>query len=194
MRSLIVVETSSGIRFNEVFANPDQTSFFSTTLPVAKGFSLFQRSLRITLIIKRLYSATIIIFTLIWTASGCAVHSTGNNSVATNDDSEIGRAFKTKTSNVQVVGEGKVTRVLDDDVDGSRHQRFIVSLASGQSLLIVHNIDIAPRVAGLQQGDNISFYGEYVWNAQGGMVHWTHRDPQGRHVTGWLKYKGRTYQ
>jgi hypothetical protein len=33
-----------------------------------------------------------------------------------------------------------------------------------------------------------------VWNAQGGMVHWTHHDPEGRHVSGWLKHNWRTYQ
>jgi hypothetical protein len=58
----------------------------------------------------------------------------------------------------------------------------------------VHNIDIAPRVDNLRTGDSIRFYGEYVWNAQGGLVHWTHHDPEGRHMAGWLKYKERTYQ
>jgi hypothetical protein len=84
--------------------------------------------------------------------------------------------------------------MLADDLDGSRHQRFIVSLASGQTVLIAHNIDLAPRVDGLQTGDYLRFYGEYVWNAEGGKVHWTHHDPKGRHVTGWLKHNGRTYQ
>ncbi|HKE60555.1 MAG TPA: DUF3465 domain-containing protein [Pyrinomonadaceae bacterium] len=144
--------------------------------------------------IKRTYLNKLIIFILIWTAIGCSSQFPGHNGVAASDDSEIGRAFKTRTSNIQVEGEGMVTRILDDDVAGSRHQRFIVRLASGQTLLIAHNIDLAPRVGTLQEGDKIQFYGEYVWNAQGGMVHWTHHDPQGRHVSGWLKHKGRTYQ
>jgi hypothetical protein len=87
-----------------------------------------------------------------------------------------------------------VTRILADDLAGSRHQRFVVRLASGQTVLIAHNIDIAPRVAGLQKGDRVRFYGEYMWNEKGGMVHWTHHDPDGRHVAGWLKHNGRTYQ
>ena len=109
-------------------------------------------------------------------------------------DSPIGRAFKDRTSNVQVEGAGVVTSILQDDLDGSRHQRFIVRLASGQTLLIAHNIDIAPRVAGLQKGDSVRFYGEYVWNEKGGMVHWTHHDPSGKHVAGWVKHNERTYQ
>jgi Protein of unknown function (DUF3465) len=97
-------------------------------------------------------------------------------------------------SDVQVEGEGLVERILDDDNDGSRHQKFIVRLASDLTVLIVHNIDLAPRVDNLKKGDSIRFYGEYVWSSQGGKVHWTHHDPQGRHVAGWVKHNGRTYQ
>lgn len=109
-------------------------------------------------------------------------------------DEEIGRAFRDRVSNIQVEGQGAVTRVLPDDNKGSRHQRFILRLKSGQTLLIAHNIDLAPRVPGLAEGDSVGFHGEYEWNPQGGVVHWTHRDPGGRHPAGWLKHKGRTYQ
>ncbi len=83
---------------------------------------------------------------------------------------------------------------MSDDNDGSRHQRFILRLGSGQSLLIAHNIDIAPRVATLRTGDTVSFYGEYEWNDKGGVIHWTHRDPQGQHAAGWLEHNGQRYQ
>jgi Protein of unknown function (DUF3465) len=122
------------------------------------------------------------------------VQPAAQNAGTAGDDSSIGRAFKNKTSNVQVEGEGVVSRVLADDLAGSRHQRFILRLASSQTLLIAHNIDIAPRVAGLREGDTVRFYGEYVWNEKGGMIHWTHHDPEGRHVAGWLKHNGQTYQ
>ena len=110
------------------------------------------------------------------------------------DDDAIGRAFASRTSNIQVEGEGTVTRILPDDMDGDRHQRFIVQLASGQTVLIAHNIDIAPRIDGLKVGDSIRFSGEYVWNEKGGVVHWTHHDPQGRHATGWLQHNGKTFK
>ncbi|PWT93503.1 MAG: hypothetical protein C5B55_04490 [Blastocatellia bacterium] len=129
-----------------------------------------------------------------WIVSGCRAQYSKHNGGAVSDDSAIARAFKNRTSNIQVEGEGVVERILKDDLDGDRHQRFIVRVASNQTVLVVHNIDIAPRIDTLQTGDSISFYGEYVWNDQGGMVHWTHHDPAGRHVAGWLKYKGRTYQ
>jgi hypothetical protein len=106
----------------------------------------------------------------------------------------VADAFAAQKSGVQVTGEGVVTRVLADDSDGSRHQRFIVRLDSGQTLLVAHNIDLAPRLASLESGDSVAFSGVYEWNAKGGVVHWTHRDPSGEHQAGWLKHNGETYQ
>jgi hypothetical protein len=109
-------------------------------------------------------------------------------------DEVFARAFEQRRSNIQVEGQGVVRKVLSDDNDGRRHQRFIVALASGQTLLISHNIDLAPRVAGLRKGDVVSFGGEYEWNPEGGIIHWTHHDPGKRHPAGWIKHKGVLYQ
>jgi len=109
-------------------------------------------------------------------------------------DQVLRRAFEQRTSNLQVEGRGVVTRILSDDNDGSRHQRFILELGSGQTLLIAHNIDVAPRIPGLRKGDKVAFRGEYEWNPKGGVIHWTHHDPDGRRTSGWLKHKGKTYR
>lgn len=109
-------------------------------------------------------------------------------------DSALARAYESQRSGVQVRGEGRVLKVLADDNDGSRHQRFILGLDSGQSLLVAHNIDLAPRISALRVGDTVEFSGEYEWNAKGGVIHWTHHDPRGQHPSGWLKHRGRTYQ
>lgn len=103
-------------------------------------------------------------------------------------------AFERRQSDVQVEGEGVVTRILSDDRQGSRHQRFIVRLASGKTVLIQHNIDLAPRIDDINVGDTVGFFGEYVWNEHGGLIHWTHHDPAGRHVSGWVKHGGNTYR
>lgn len=113
---------------------------------------------------------------------------------SSNAESLLNDAFANRQSNVQVQGEGVVTKVLKDDLDGSRHQRFILKLDSGQTLLIAHNIDLAPRVDNLNSGDSVEFFGEYEWNPKGGVIHWTHHDPGGRHVAGWIKHQGRTYE
>jgi hypothetical protein len=110
------------------------------------------------------------------------------------DDSTIADAFAHHQSDLQVSGQGVVMKLLPDDTGGSRHQKFIIKLASGQTLLVAHNIDLAPRVDSLQKGDLIQFNGEYEWNQKGGVIHWTHRDPDGSHTDGWLKHKGQTYQ
>jgi Protein of unknown function (DUF3465) len=105
-----------------------------------------------------------------------------------------GTTFDERTSGTQVSGEGVVSKVLADDTDGSRHQRFILTLTSGQTLLVAHNIDLAPRIESLKSGDSVAFNGVYEWNAKGGVVHWTHHDPGGQHEPGWLMHAGRTYQ
>jgi hypothetical protein len=108
--------------------------------------------------------------------------------------SSLKSAYENHQSNVQVKGSGTVIRILKDDDKGSRHQKFLLKLSSGQTILIAHNIDLAPRIDSISNGDMIQFYGEYEWNNKGGVVHWTHRDPNGHHVGGWLKHNGSTYQ
>ncbi|EGR2479933.1 DUF3465 domain-containing protein, partial [Vibrio cholerae] len=102
------------------------------------------------------------------------------------NDSVLQQAYKSQQSDLQVQGFGKVVKVLPDDNDGSKHQKFILKLNSGQTLLVAHNIDLAPRIPNLQVGDSVEFYGEYEWNKKGGVLHWTHKDPQNRHAHGWL--------
>jgi hypothetical protein len=111
---------------------------------------------------------------------------------ASSDD--VAAAFAARRSDVQVAGAGVVLRLLSDDNDGSRHQRFILRLADGQTVLVAHNIDLAPRLAAIARGDTVRFNGEYEWNENGGVIHWTHRDPAKRHVAGWLEHDGRKVQ
>jgi hypothetical protein len=106
----------------------------------------------------------------------------------------IAEAFERHQSDLQVRGSGEIIKVLADDNDGSRHQRLLLRLDSGQTLLIAHNIDLAPRISSPNRGDSVEFYGEYEWNQKGGVIHWTHHDPKGRHASGWLKHNGKTYQ
>ncbi len=106
----------------------------------------------------------------------------------------IEQAFQQHKSDVQLQTSGIVSRLLADDNEGSRHQRFIVSLAHGQTVLVAHNIDLANKIQDLKLGDKISLYGEYEWNDRGGVLHWTHHDPASRHIDGWIKHQGKTYQ
>ena len=120
------------------------------------------------------------------------VDITGVSAPATSD--ELFQAIQDRSSDVQVRGSGEVVKILPDDTRGSQHQRFLVELSNGHTILIAHNIDLAPRVDTLREGDEIGFYGEFEWNDKGGVVHWTHHDPGNRHPHGWLEHRGKRYQ
>jgi hypothetical protein len=120
--------------------------------------------------------------------------ATESAAAAPSASSEIEAAYEQQRSNVQVEGLGIVTQLLADDSAGSRHQRFILRLPHGRTLLVAHNIDLAPRIESLRVGDEVRFRGEYEWNNKGGVLHWTHHDPQGQHAGGWLQHADRTYQ
>lgn len=102
-------------------------------------------------------------------------------------------AFAERRSNVVVELYGTVQRVLDDDEQGSRHQRFILELPGAHTVLVSHNIDLAPRVP-IARGDAVRVRGEYEWNERGGVLHWTHHDPRGDREGGWIRHERRTYR
>ena len=110
------------------------------------------------------------------------------------DNAAIAMAYERGQSDLWVDGSGRIVRILEDDLEGSRHQRFIVEVSDDQTVLIAHNIDLAPRIPGLERGDRVGFHGEYEWNEKGGVVHWTHHDPRRRHPGGWLDHDGRRYE
>ena len=107
---------------------------------------------------------------------------------------QIEKAYHDKQSNVQVQGVGKVTRILADDNNGSRHQKFLLKLPSKLTLLVAHNIDLSKKIENLNEGDEVEFFGEYEWNNKGGVLHWTHHDPRKKHEDGWLKHKNVVYK
>lgn len=88
--------------------------------------------------------------------------------------------------------QGKVIKTLKDDNEGDRHQKFLLQVANDLTLLVSHNIDVAERVP-VQVGDTIKLHGEYVWNNRGGVIHWTHHDPKGRKIGGWIERQGQRY-
>ena len=109
------------------------------------------------------------------------------------EQSDIRSLFDAQRSGVMVSTIGNVTRILNDDNKGSRHQRFLIEIPDGLSLLVAHNIDFASRVP-LMVGDQVSIYGQYEWNHKGGVLHWTHHDPNKRHEEGWILHQGVKYE
>ena len=50
-------------------------------------------------------------------------------------DDALMEAYRNGESDLIVEGNGKVEKLLPDDLKGSKHQKFILRLASGQSIL-----------------------------------------------------------
>lgn len=143
-----------------------------------------------------------VVWVTVWgTRAGSTPEPTGSGTTGpaeTADAADGGAAriaelYESELSDVQVQGSGRVVRLLSDDVEGDRHQRFILELEGGMTLLVAHNIDDFPRLDGLAVGDEVAFNGEYEWGELGGTIHWTHRDNHGDHVDGWLEWHGKRY-
>ena len=106
----------------------------------------------------------------------------------------VEQAYAERRSGVWLEIDGRVTRLLADDNEGSRHQRFILTLDSGHTLLVAHNIDLADRINNIEVGAPVRLFGEYEWNDKGGVLHWTHHDPEGLKDGGWIDYDGVRYR
>jgi hypothetical protein len=116
-----------------------------------------------------------------------------SSSASSDGGTSVAEAFRARRSNVEVETGGRVLRVLPDDRQGSPHERFLVRVDGATTVLVAHNLDLAPRIP-LAAGDSIELRGEYEWSPKGGVIHWTHRDPDGRHQDGWIRSGGRLYQ
>jgi len=110
------------------------------------------------------------------------------------DDDAIVSDFHNHQSKVEVTADGSVVRLLPDRTSSTgTHEQFIVKLSSGDlTVEVEHNISIGVP-APVKEGDHVIVHGEYVWNAQGGLIHFTHHDPQGTHEGGYIEDNGKTY-
>lgn len=114
---------------------------------------------------------------------------------ATADNATVERDYAEHRSTVEVTAQGVVTAVLSDDTGPSGpHQRFIIRLAaSTQTVLIDNNLTVGQRVP-VGPSDVVTVHGEYIWNDQGGLIHYTHHDPAPGHEGGWIDRNGVRYQ
>lgn len=122
-----------------------------------------------------------------------ASSSPSTDGTYTSEDDLLDRLVRDETSDTMITLVGEVTRSLPDDNEGSRHQKFIMEMASGRTVLIAHNIDLAPRVP-FREGDTVTLRGEYEWTERGGVVHWTHHDPKDWREGGWIDHDGVRYE
>ena len=88
---------------------------------------------------------------------------------------------------------GTITRYLGTRYSESgEHEGFLVqTTGSNAPLKIEDNVNITGFIP-LRRGDAIELQGQYECND--GVIHWTHRDPSGRHVAGYVIVNGRRFQ
>lgn len=109
------------------------------------------------------------------------------------DEAAIRRLIDDQISGEMVEVRAQCVKLLPDDTYGSRHQRLLLALESGGTVLISHNIDLAERVP-VAEGEWLTVYGQYEWNDRGGVLHWTHHDPKGWREGGWIEHAGVRYE
>ena len=111
------------------------------------------------------------------------------------DDAAVCAAYKAGQSHVEVVAAGTVTRVYGTRAGRtSPHEGFLMKLASG--CVVVVRIEANTDFTGefpLREGDAVTVKGEYEYYPLGGVIHWTHRDPRGRHEGGYIEAEGKFY-
>jgi hypothetical protein len=76
----------------------------------------------------------------------------------------------------------------------SAHEGFLMRLSSDCNVVVrvEANTDFTGAFT-LRQGETVVVKGEYEYYPKGGVIHWTHRDPRGRHPDGFIQVDGKTY-
>jgi hypothetical protein len=137
------------------------------------------------------WSKFILILAVVANLSAC--RESGQQQGSRTDDRQIVQAQQERLIKSEVTGRAPVKELLPDDLEGLKHEKFLLRLSNGTTVLVAHDISYAPRVP-LQEGDFIVIHGEYIWNPKGGLIHWTHRSDTPRHEGGWIDFKGTRYQ
>jgi hypothetical protein len=121
--------------------------------------------------------------------AGCAAQTSAN-------DFALCDAYNAGHSHVEVVADGRVTRVLGiQNGRVSPHEGFLMRLNSGCDVIV--KVEVNTDLAGtfpVNAGDPVTVKGEYEYYSRGGVIHWTHHDPRFRHEAGFITIGGKTYQ
>ncbi len=106
---------------------------------------------------------------------------------------DIYQAQKDHLKHVEVIVKAKVYKMLSYDLYGLPHERFLIKLNNNSTVLIAHDLKMAPCVP-LKANDDVTIKGEYIWNNLGGVIHWTHHTDTAFHVGGYILFNNKTYQ
>jgi hypothetical protein len=121
--------------------------------------------------------------------AGCAAQTSPN-------DAALCSAYSSGQSHVEVVADGTVTRLLGIQPGVvSPHEGFLMRLRSGCDTIV--RVEVNTDLAGtfpIARGEAVTVKGEYEYYPLGGVIHWTHHDPRGRHEGGFIEIGGKMYE
>jgi hypothetical protein len=121
--------------------------------------------------------------------ASCAAQTSPN-------DAAVCDAYSGGRSHVEVVADGTVTRLLGIHPGVvSPHEGFLMRLRTGCDTIV--RVEVNTDLAGtfpVARGDAVTVKGEYEYYPIGGVIHWTHHDPRGRHEGGFIEIGGKTYE
>lgn len=121
------------------------------------------------------------------------ISASSAETAASINEAEVAVAQNNRASHVAVTCTLPVKRMLRPDDKGEKHEKFLLQMSNGTTILVAHNVSRAPSVP-LEAGDIVTVHGEYIWNEKGGVIHWTHASDTPRHQGGYIDFKGRRYQ
>ncbi len=125
--------------------------------------------------------------------AGCATASSTDDA-----NGAVYDAWANGRSHIEVTATGSVARILGTRRGPSgMHEGFLLHLRGsagrGLTVRVEDNVDLTGPIP-LTAGDDIEVRGEYVYDASGGLIHDTHRDPRGRRDGGYVKVGGKVYE
>jgi hypothetical protein len=138
--------------------------------------------------VRRPHRLTIAGLFLVSWLNGCAATQAPN-------DRAVCAVYSAQRSHAEVVADGTVTRIFGIRAGrASPHEGFLMRLASGCNLVVrvEANTDFTGPIP-LANGQHVIVKGEYEYYPLGGVIHWTHRDPRGRHEGGYINAGGTSY-
>jgi hypothetical protein len=130
-------------------------------------------------------------FALALFCAGC-----GGGTTEQPNNEQICSLYSSGSSGVEVIGQGTVLAVLGTQNGPSgEHEGFLLKLNEQCDLLlrVETNVDITGPVP-VQAGEIVTVKGQFEDDPSGGVIHWTHHDPRGRHVGGYVDIGGKLYQ
>ncbi len=176
----------------DTFAHISNALLDADSVPIVMLKSPLQSRVTLRLLVSNLFSFALIGM-LVVLCAGCRSTTGKSVGASVTNDSQIVAFQSEHRMNTEVTGKVRVYKLLREDDEGLKHERFLVMLSDGTTVLVAHSLDKAPPVP-VSPEDEIIIHGEYVWNAKGGVIHWTHHSDTPKHEGGWIDFKGKRYE